>query len=207
MSILGVIPFAFRATHAGVAGHFDACIFACMLRLVANFRVLLRTVISQYRLPLNGTHGMAHWGRVLENGRRLSSLTGAALEIVELFSIFHDSQRRRESGDHGHGPRAAAFISSIRDTIDLPNDALSLLVEACECHTRGAAIGANITVLTCLDADRLDIPRVGIAIRPDLLYTAAAKDPDVLGWASTRAKRRVIPWIVRNEWNKMDFLA
>jgi len=168
---------------------------------MSNFASILQAVLSQYRLPLNGTHGIGHWARVLENGRRLSPVTGAAIQVVELFSVLHDSQRRKEGSDHDHGPRAAEFAHSLRSRIDLPDNEFSLLVEACSCHTRGADANADVTVLTCLDSDRLDLPRVGIWIRTDLLYTAAAKDPGILSWAGIRATRRTIPEIVTDEWS------
>jgi uncharacterized protein len=166
----------------------------------SSYKRILQAVISQYRLPLNGTHGVGHWARVLENGRRLSSVTGAPLEVVELFAILHDSQRQKEGSDHDHGHRAALFVSSLRGMIDLPDSDFGALVEACDCHTRGADGTANMTVLTCLDSDRLDIPRVGMWIKTDLLYTDAAKDPDILRWASMRAQQRAVPGFVRGEW-------
>ena len=54
---------------------------------------LIRSILGRYTLPLEGTHGVPHWARVLENGRRLSEATGAQRDIVELFAVFHDSQR------------------------------------------------------------------------------------------------------------------
>ena len=168
---------------------------------MSNFALILQAVLSQYRLPLNGTHGIGHWARVLESGRRLSPVTGAVVRVVELFAILHDSQRHKEGSDHDHGPRAAEFAHSLRGRIDLPDPEFSLLVEACACHTRGAGANADVTVLTCLDSDRLDIPRVGMWIKTDLLYTDAAKDPKILSWASIRASRRTIPGIVTDEWS------
>jgi uncharacterized protein len=167
-------------------------------------RRLLEAIISQYRLPLNGTHGISHWARVLENGRRLAPVTGAEIRVVELFAILHDSQREREGGDHDHGPRAAEYASRLRAMIDLTDSEFGMLLEACDCHTRGAKSNADVTVLTCLDSDRLDIPRVGMQIRTDLLSTAAARDPALLRWAGMRASRRIVPDIVRGEWQIED---
>ncbi len=171
---------------------------------MSNFSLILKAVLAQYRLQLNATHGISHWARVLENGRRLAPATGAAVQVVELFAILHDSQREKEGGDHDHGHRAAQFVSSIRSMIDLPDSDFGLLMEACDCHTRGAEGNADVTVLTCLDSDRLDIPRVGMRIKTELLYTDAAKDPDILRWASTRAERRIVPNLVHTEWQIED---
>lgn len=161
---------------------------------------LLAVVLSRYQLPLGGIHGIAHWGRVLSNARRIAPLTGADSRVVEVFAIVHDSQRNSEGHDPGHGPRAASFARSLRAQIDLDDRAFELLVEACDCHTRGASEQADITILTCLDADRLDIPRVGKRIRQELLFTSAARDPEILGWAVDRAIGNMVPALVKDEW-------
>lgn len=164
------------------------------------FAHLLGKVLDQYRLDVNGVHGINHWGRVLENGRRLAPLTGADPRVVELFAIFHDACRVSDKLDHNHGPRAGVLVRSLRREIDLDDGALELLVLACECHTRGPRFPCPETVLTCLDADRLDIPRVGMEIRTGLLFTAAARNPVILGWAGARAWHGEIPPVCAEEW-------
>lgn len=167
----------------------------------ASLRNLLAIILSRYQLAVEGIHGIDHWGRVLENGRRLAPITGADPQVLEYFSVLHDSQRRSDGHDPAHGARAAALSRELRALIDLDARAFVLLTEACDCHTRGAHPQADITVLTCLDADRLDIPRVGMTIRKDLLHTEAARDPGILAWASDRAERRVTPAVVLDEWS------
>jgi uncharacterized protein len=164
------------------------------------FDLLLAKILDQYRLDVNGVHGIHHWGRVLENGRRLAPLTGANLRVLELFAIFHDACRVSDAMDHDHGPRAAALAQRLRGEIDLDGEAFELLVLACECHTRGPRFPCDETVLTCLDADRLDIPRVGMEVRTGLLFTAAARSPAILGWAGTRAWHGEIPPVCAAEW-------
>jgi uncharacterized protein len=164
------------------------------------FAELLQKVLAQYRLDVDGVHGIHHWGRVLENGRRLAPLTGADPRVIELFAIFHDACRLSDKLDRDHGPRAAGFVTSLRGAIDLDDDAIALLVLACECHTRGPRFPCDVTVLTCLDADRLDIPRVGMNIRPGLLFTAAARDSGMIRWAGARAWRDEIPAVCAEEW-------
>jgi uncharacterized protein len=161
---------------------------------------LLTMILAQYTLSIDGIHGIAHWGRVLENGRRLAPLTGADLGVIELFALFHDSRRFSDGLDHDHGPRAAALARGWRNHIDLDDARFSLLLEACDCHTRGARQGADATVRTCLDADRLDIPRVGMRINPRLLLTEAARDPRVISWADARATQRETPRVCAEEW-------
>lgn len=161
---------------------------------------LLDRILEHYTLPVVGIHGITHWGRVLENGRRLAATTGADPDVIELFAIFHDSCRRNDGLDRDHGPRAARLLRQWRDLISLGEAAFALLVEACECHTRGARPGADTTVLTCLDADRLDIPRVGRRTDPRQLFTAAGRDPDTIEWAALRAMRRATPAVCAVEW-------
>jgi uncharacterized protein len=45
----------------------------------------------------------------------------------------------------------------------------------------------DVTVLTCWDADRLDLGRVGIRPDPTYLCTAAARDTDMLTWSYRRS--------------------
>lgn len=157
---------------------------------------LIKQILREYSLPLNGIHGPAHWARVLETGERLAKRTGADIEVVKLFALFHDCRRVNEGMDHGHGRRAAQFAESLRDSvIDLEERRFGLLSEACTYHTDGKVRG-DVTVRTCWDADRLDLGRIGIRLDPRFLCTAAAKDGDMLRWADDRARARHVPSIV-----------
>jgi uncharacterized protein len=187
----GVVPTIAQPFDVGKPGRYAGSVF----------EQLLKKVLAQYRLDVGGVHGVRHWGRVLENGRRLAPLTGADLRVVELFSIFHDACRWRDMMDHDHGHRAAELVQSLRGEIDLDDDAFALLVLACDCHTRGPRFPCDETVLTCLDADRLDIPRVWMPIRPNLLFTTAARNPVILGWAGVRAWHDEIPAVCADEWS------
>jgi uncharacterized protein len=161
---------------------------------------LIRTILARASLSATGIHGITHWARVLENARRIAPLTGADPRVLELFAVLHDSRRESDGYDPEHGPRAAQLARELRADIDLSDHAFSWLLEACDSHTRGAPFDAPVTVLTCLDADRLDIPRVGMKIRPELLFTSAARDPAVLSWATDRAVRRSLPLLLKDEW-------
>lgn len=137
---------------------------------------LLVSLKNQFPLGDEGFHGWSHWLRVLDNGRRLTPITGANLKVVELFAVFHDSQRENEGFDAGHGQRGADFAAKMRGRwFDLSDQEMDMLYEACALHTNGLTQG-NITLQTCWDADRLDLGRVGIAPRIDLLCTQAAKE-------------------------------
>lgn len=72
-----------------------------------NLKPIIHAILEHYALPLNGTHGISHWARVLENGFRLSEETRANIEVVQLFSIFHASRRINGNIDDGHGSNKA----------------------------------------------------------------------------------------------------
>jgi len=161
---------------------------------------LIQTILAQYSLEWNGTHGISHWARVLENGLRLARETGAVVQVVELFAIFHDSQRINESYDTNHGLRGAEYATTLRGRLfNLPDEHFDLLYAACAHHTDGLTTG-DITMQTCWDADRLDLGRVCIEPDPKWLCTDAAKNPQVIAWGNQRSQARTIPAFVRAEW-------
>jgi uncharacterized protein len=145
-------------------------------------------ILSGYRLRNNGTHGVNHWARVFENGRRLAPMTGADQHVVDLFALFHDARRENEGHDPMHGARGGQLAKQLRKRglIRLTPDQLKLLTYACARHPDGLT-EADLTVQTCWDADRLDLGRVGITPSPHKLCTEAAKDPEMIAWAHIRA--------------------
>ena len=151
---------------------------------------LIRTIQEEFALSLDGIHGTSHWARVRENGLRLTELTGAKREVVELFAYLHDSKRLNDGFDPGHGRRAAEFVKTLDGhLIPLSEGDLELLIYACRHHSKDIT-EAEITIQTCWDADRLDLGRIGI--KPDAVYlcTTAAKDPCLIEWAFRRSKGR-----------------
>ncbi|MEI6633757.1 MAG: hypothetical protein WCP22_08060 [Chlamydiota bacterium] len=162
---------------------------------------LIKEIRKQYALRWHGPHGVCHWARVSENGLRLALITGAKVEIIELFAVLHDARRESEGSDPEHGPRGAELAAALRGRLyTLPDEAFKLLIVACADHTRMLTHG-DITVQTCWDADRLDLGRVNITPRPEYLSTAAAKDPDFIAWANHRSTRFTVPDIVYREWS------
>jgi uncharacterized protein len=161
---------------------------------------ILKSILDEYTLPLNGDHGVGHWARVLENGLRLAEATGANVEVVKLFAILHDSRRLNDITDPEHGPRAADFAAELRGRdFDLPDQEFNLLHRACAGHTHERTY-PDITIQTCWDSDRLDLGRVGITPHPARLCTEAARAAEMLNWANGRACFRVVPEFVRTEW-------
>jgi uncharacterized protein len=165
-----------------------------------DLKPILRAVLADYQLPVGGYHGVSHWARVLENGLRLASQTGANLEVVSLFAVLHDSQRANESWDPEHGPRAARYAQTVRGTLfGLPDREFDLLHLACAGHTHELTHD-DVTIQTCWDADRLDLGRVGVTPHPSRLCTAVARRPDIINWANGRACFRLVPEFVKDEW-------
>jgi uncharacterized protein len=171
----------------------------CILLIVPTAE-LIKAIRHGYSLEWRGIHGVAHWARVLENGLRLASLTGARLQVVRLFAVFHDSRRLNEGHDPDHGRRGADFAAKLRGALfQLPDEEFELLRIACADHTGRGTVG-DVTVQTCWDADRLDLGRVRIRPQPKYLCTNAARDPDILSWAYQRSIANVVPKNLINEW-------
>jgi uncharacterized protein len=154
---------------------------------------LFQHIQIQYALSPTGIHGPAHWQRVCENGLRLAAVTGANVQVVELFAYLHDACRQSDGRDRDHGPRAAALARALQGTLlHLRKHELELLAYACAYHTRGLT-EADVTVQTCWDADRLDLGRIGIRPDPARLCTPAARDPAVIEWGWRRSRGENLP--------------
>lgn len=141
---------------------------------------------DQFALDPVGPHGEGHWKRVCAIGRRIGEQEGADLEIVELFALFHDLCRIGGGVDRGHGHRAAELARRCRGLLfELPDDErFAVLWAALAGHDRRDLSHDDITVRTCWDAERLELPRFGITPQPSLLYTETARRPDVIDWAA-----------------------
>ena len=149
---------------------------------------LLRHLRAQFAIDWHGHHGGPHWARVRANGLMLAAQTGANPQVVELFAFFHDSRRVNEWEDAGHGARGAALAGELRGRFfEASDEEMDQLTAACQGHSDGHRTG-NTTVMTCWDADRLDLLRVGITPRADRLCTAAARAPRMLEVANHRAR-------------------
>jgi len=148
---------------------------------------LLSKIKAQYRLEWFGIHGVKHWARVYENGMKLADeQDGVNSRILPLFSVFHDACRRNENRDKGHGKRGAELVVKLRKMIPLDDDGFQLLILACELHT-SARTHENITIQCCMDADRLDLGRVGIVPDSEYLCSPVAKEKRIIDWAYHRS--------------------
>lgn len=144
-----------------------------------QFNAITMRVISQYKMDINGIHGMSHWKRVKRLGGYLADAEAADTTVIKLFSLFHDACRRNEFGDPMHGTRAGSLVASLYGAraLGITRKQKDALVTACDIHTtaRPSDNIKDITVQCCIDADRLDLCRLGIIVDPGLLFTTTAK--------------------------------
>src|SRR5215210_1159610 len=147
---------------------------------VASFA--LEPLLGEVRARSTGIgsdiHGELHWRTVGANGLWVAeSLEGAKTELIFLFALLHDAMRENDSDDPGHGPRAAAFAGELHEQglLEISTSELETLQYACAEHTNGT-ISDDPTVGACWDADRLDLPRVGVEPDPELFSTARARE-------------------------------
>jgi uncharacterized protein len=137
---------------------------------------VLKTIVrKEFRLLWSGTHGAAHWARVLRNGRAIAQRCGASVRVAELFAFLHDARRWDEHEDRQHGSRSAQLAMELgATTLGISQEEVELLAFACRHHSEGFT-EADATVQACWDADRLDLWRVGTRPDPDRLCTPAAR--------------------------------
>lgn len=136
---------------------------------------MLDSVLALSTSHTSRLHGVAHWEGVGQNGRALAAeIDGADAEVVLLFALFHDSMRLNDGYDPDHGRRGSDLARELADLIPLGERRLDLLVAACDDHADGL-VSPEPTIGACWDADRLDLPRVGIHPDPELLSTGAAR--------------------------------
>lgn len=138
---------------------------------------LLNLIKDQFRLPLESTHGVLHWKSVEDKGLYLAQFTGADEAVVRYFAYIHDSQRFTDSEDPLHALRAGEFVQELFDDgkLSLTKPQLLLLKRACEVHNTSPTRPLDPTIATCLDADRLDLLRLGVNPSSKLLFTTTAK--------------------------------
>jgi uncharacterized protein len=123
-------------------------------------------------------HGPGHWEQVERNAIKLAkNIPGCDVNIVRLFAMLHDCKRQDEEIDKGHGQRAARFARELYDNgmLDIDSEQFLTLKFAIKYHNDGA-VSNDPTIGVCWDADRLDLPRVGIAPAVDKLSTRFARE-------------------------------
>jgi len=134
-------------------------------------------VDTTLKIDINGLHGINHWRRVCDVGMKLAKLNNADSLVIKHFAFLHDIAREDDFLDKEHGRRSAKFITNNKEVFnELDSHQLAQLIEAVKNHNSDGYKSDDITIQTCLDADRLDLPRVGVWVDADYLQTKEAKD-------------------------------
>jgi uncharacterized protein len=153
-------------------------------------------VLAQW--PLIGTdsiHGPDHWARVSCNAQHILQFAYPAyrtqlLPAVRLFALLHDSRRQDEGWDTTHGERAAELLRghSARLCPHVDAQLVEHVASACSVHTvlqpwqygfthaPKRPESWRVLVACCLDADRLDLTRLGRTPDPRFLFTPWTRD-------------------------------
>ena len=155
---------------------------------------LIKDVKQDYKLDINGIHGIAHWTRVFYNARYLynSMALKDGFDVICLFPFIHDCQRSSDGRDDiDHGIRAAEFAEYYCPKhFDLTPTHLGQLTLACAGHTT-ERFNDDPIVQICWDADRLDIGRCKEFIDSTYLGTWVAKKPEVINMMTLRSRNAV----------------
>ncbi|MCQ2343717.1 MAG: hypothetical protein MJ002_02195 [Paludibacteraceae bacterium] len=126
-------------------------------------------------VQLSGVHGISHWKRVERFGLGMAeSNPDIDKTVISLFACFHDFQRTDNGRDFTHGPRAAEALLPLRSSLlcFLTDKQFAQLTQACREHTERTSPSGDITIDTCIDADRLDLSRVNITPDPAKMLTS-----------------------------------
>lgn len=132
---------------------------------------------SEYSAPLFNSeiHGIEHSKNVLNNAVRLAGhMTGIDRTVCCWFAFLHDIGRTTDGEDKNHGVRASEMIDKIMEKYlsDLTITQITELQVACTVHNNKRRLPVmNNTKGCCIDADRLDLPRVGIIPTPSRMTT------------------------------------
>lgn len=103
---------------------------------------------------------------------------GIDMEVVALFALFHDAMRMNDHQDSKHGLHGyklwERFAQGSHVGRHMSLRQRETLFEACVEHTSGY-ISTDPTIAVCWDADRMDLPRLGIWPDTQYLSTAVAR--------------------------------
>ncbi len=133
-------------------------------------------------MPPESAHGESHWKRVAEFGQVIARQEGLNPHFLLLFAYFHDCRRHSDRTDPEHGPRASEYLGTfeLRD-LRISEEDRKRLMFACRYHTYEKKTDDR-DIRACWDSDRLDLPRVGIAVDTKRLFTKTAKKIAINGF-------------------------
>ncbi len=148
-----------------------------MEKIVERVKEYVRGCVSEERW--RSVHGLSHWRRVEMFGLRMAEKEERVDRlVVRLFAYLHDFCRVNDWRDIEHGPRAAEKIKGVRESIlgELSDEQFDALSQAIREHTVRSEPSGDITVDTCIDADRLDLGRVGITPDPERMLSCWGRE-------------------------------
>ena len=148
-----------------------------------DFEQLWEMMTNRFALGDWSPHGPVHWRNVEQNGLRLAVRNRADQTVVRLFAVLHDVRRENDGYDPEHGRRAAVVAEELRDEFfSISDEQMETLVEALKFHNDGQ-VSEDVTIGTCWDADRMDLPRVGIQPVARMMSTDLGKQFAAIGEA------------------------
>jgi uncharacterized protein len=160
-------------------------------------RALIHELERLARFPSH-LHGPAHWARVQRFGALLAEREGLSVEarrVVDLFAWTHDLAREDDWGGNAHALAGAEYLDEIVPVVFPGADAAEVEVVriAIRHHSDGLtarqALEAGLfsglpwpselaasAVGVAWDADRLDLLRLRVSPRPELMSTTSWRD-------------------------------
>ena len=147
-------------------------------------------ILNNLKTDIDGIHGINHWMRVLANLVIIHDNLSIDLQVAIAFSFLHDAFRINDFDDIEHGERVEKWFKNnkkISKKINLTERQKEVLFFACSWHSQGKTISLfneikhNFnefeinTIVSCWDADRLDLARAGILPNDRYLSTDVAK--------------------------------
>jgi uncharacterized protein len=77
-----------------------------------NFDAVWDKVTQEFQCGPDSIHGSERWRRVERYALKISAGNAAAVEVVRLFAVFHDSRRENDGSDFEHGERGARYAAN-----------------------------------------------------------------------------------------------
>lgn len=135
-------------------------------------------------IPIDSIHGYNHWKNVERIGHYIADRNGADKKVISNFAFLHDIGRTVEYAELGHGEKSAEIIKEVfkKEYLELNDKQYAKLLEAVSQHDKSDAKSDDITVETCWDADRLDLPRVYKFPDKKMLYTEVGKSQETFDY-------------------------
>ena len=166
-------------------------IYSLITQLIFNEPELmsLDSLLYKAAVDFNGVHGFAHWRAIYRNGIKLFPEIDKTLLFY--FSVFHDFFRNNDFSDKAHGKRALVALPLIKENLKMKGkdkskiqEQLDILAFTFEHHDDNPEeynaienpLKDNTTVRILIDADRLDLGRVGITPLSEYLLTEQGKE-------------------------------